>query len=72
MQIIVLAAAVTVAVSSPAESWRRESPEKYWNLASLEARPDFRESPFADSDWPGMRALLVKGKGPDGEDAEFL
>ena len=53
-------------------AWHRDAPEKYWNFAALEKCPEFRKSPFADSDWPGLQALLVKGKGPGGSEAEFF
>ena len=52
--------------------WQREDPGKYWYFSSLAKCPEFRKSPVPDSDWPGMQALLVNGKGPDGVNAEFF
>lgn len=53
-------------------AWQRENPEKHWNFGELSAVPECRQSPFADSDWPGMKALLVSGRGPNGKAAEFF
>lgn len=53
-------------------AWQREEPERYWDFAELSACPAYRQSPFADSEWPGMKSLLVCGKGPNGNTAEFF
>ena len=49
-----------------------DDPAKYWNFAELESAPTYRECPFAGSAYPGMKSLLVKGKGPKGAEAEFF
>lgn len=49
-----------------------EDPAKYWSLDELSAAPAYRDNPYAESDYPGMRAMLVKGKGPNGSVAEFF
>ena len=50
----------------------REDPEKYWNFRELEKAPQWRANPFPDSDCQGLKAMLVKGKGPKGTEAEFF
>lgn len=50
----------------------REDPAKYWNFGELARTPDYRANPFPGSDCPGLKAMLVKGKGPEGSEAEFF
>ena len=50
----------------------REDPSLYWNFAELSQKPAFRTSPYAESDYAGMKALLVKGRGPKDTSAEFF
>lgn len=50
----------------------REDPAKYWNFAELAEKPDWRANPYPESDYPGLQAMLIKGKGPDGSEAEFF
>ncbi|OQA88244.1 MAG: Alpha/beta hydrolase family protein [Lentisphaerae bacterium ADurb.Bin242] len=50
----------------------REAPEKYWNFAELSQVPAFRDSPFADSKYAGLRDILVTGAKVEGKDAEFF
>ena len=59
-------------VANAAFAWQREDVEKYWNFAELSSKPEFRPSPFPESDWLGLKSILVKGKGPDGMTAEFF
>lgn len=59
------------------ESWAgepnfQEAPEKYWNFAELEKVPEFRDSPFADSKYEGLRDLLITGAKIKGKPAEFF
>ena len=49
-----------------------DDPAKYWNLDELSKTPSYRVSPHEESDWKGLQALLVKGKGPKGAEAEFF
>ena len=49
-----------------------DDPAKYWNLDELSKTPSYRVSPHAESDWKGLQALLVKGKGPKDGEAEFF
>ena len=67
-------AAVVVALAAVAEGagFEREAPEKYWDFSSLCKVPKFRPSPYKESEQPGMRALLVEGKGPGNSVAEFF
>lgn len=52
--------------------FEREDPAKYWNFEELCQVPQYRVSPYPESDFPGLKALLVKGKGPQGSEAEFF
>jgi len=47
-------------------------PATFWKLEELSAPPAYRTCPYPDSDWPGLKPLLVTGKGPDGTSAEFF
>lgn len=50
----------------------REDPGRYWDFEELARTPEYRTNPFAESDCPGLKAMLVKGKGPDGAESEFF
>ena len=50
----------------------REAPEKYWDYAELSKVPLFRESPYADSKYEGLRDLLIQGAPVNGQAAEFF
>ena len=50
----------------------REDPAKYWNFGELARTPDYRANPFPGSDCPGLKAMLVKGKGLPNESGEFF
>ena len=52
--------------------FEREDPAKYWDLAELSKIPECRLSPYKESEFPGLKALLVKGKGPKNAEAEFF
>ena len=47
-------------------------PEDFWSSSELFAAPRYRQCPYADSGFPGLRALLVEGRGPAGTNAEFF
>lgn len=53
-------------------TFAREDPAKYWDFAELSKTPPCRVSPYAESDSEGLKALLVRGKGPNGSEAEFF
>ena len=48
------------------------NPADYWNAKELFKVPSYRANPYPESEFPGMKALLVKGKGPDNSEAEFF
>ena len=50
----------------------REDPAKYWNLAELEKAPAARPCEEPESAFPGMEALYLAGRGPEGTAAEFF
>lgn len=50
----------------------REQPEKYWNFAELSKTPAFRDSPFEDSKFKGLRDILVTGAEIEGKKSEFF
>ena len=50
----------------------REDPAKYWRFSELEAAPRFRDCPYPNSEYPGMRPILVEGFGPNKTSAEFF
>ena len=68
---ILMATLVASALSSAVAEFR-EDPAKYWNLKELSAAPAYRVSPYKESDYEGLEALLVSGKGPNGTSAEFF
>lgn len=43
---------------------KNEPPEKYWDIDLLKIKPEYRKSPYKDSDYPGLHAILIKGFGP--------
>lgn len=47
-------------------------PAAFWQARELFNAPSFRPNPYPESDFEGLKALLVKGKGPNGSDAEFF
>lgn len=47
-------------------------PADFWDRQRLFHVPNCRANPYPESDYPGMRALLVDGRGPDGTNAEFF
>ena len=49
-----------------------EDPAKYWNFAELSSAPACRELKDPVSEWPGLKSLMVSGKGPKGSSAEFF
>ena len=53
-------------------TFEREDPAKYWSSEELARVPNFRPSPFPDSEVEGLKAFLVQGKGPNGSAAEFF
>ena len=42
----------------------REQPDKYWDFDLLKVAPAFRDTPFADSQSKGLRAVMITGYGP--------
>ena len=50
----------------------REDVAKYWNFEELAKTPEWRECPFKECKYPGFKAMLVKGKGPNNTEAEFF
>lgn len=49
-----------------------DDPTRYWNLGELSKVPAYRELKGTESDWPGLKALMVSGKGPKDSAAEFF
>lgn len=49
-----------------------DDPGKYWNIDELASVPASRPAPFPESRYPGLKALLVSGRGPNGSSAEFF
>lgn len=47
-------------------------PSRYWRFEELAKTPKYRPCPFPESCYPGMKALLVEGKGPGDTKAEFF
>ncbi|MCQ2395729.1 MAG: alpha/beta fold hydrolase, partial [Kiritimatiellae bacterium] len=73
MRLISLVAVIGVAFSVIArESCVDADPTDFWNAQELFKTPRFRANPYPESDYPGMRAMLVEGLGPDGTNAEFF
>ena len=54
------------------KKFKGDAPEKYWKLEELSAVPQFRELDDPASAWPGLKSLMVSGKGPNGTAAEFF
>lgn len=52
------------------EGWG--DPSRYWRLAELAVPPAYRAAKFSDSQYQGLKALLVEGKGPNGTAADFF
>ncbi len=50
----------------------RESPDQYWHFATLSQVPAYRDSPFADSKYDGLRDLLITGASVEGKPAAFF
>lgn len=48
------------------------NPDDYWNRKELYQVPSWRPNPYPESDYPGMKAMLVKGHGLKGESGEFF
>ena len=67
----VVAALGLMALTTPA-GVRRDDPTKHWNFEELKDAPACRANPFPESDYPGLKAFLVQGRGPDGSKAEFF
>ena len=67
---ILLAACLLFAVSL--EACQDADPEAFWSVSDLLAPPRYRQNPYTDSDFPGLQALLVEGRGPNGTNAEFF
>ena len=66
------ALALSAALAADAPKDACADPGKYWKLDELSAAPAYRASPFPETEWQGLKALLVKGKGPNGNEAEFF
>lgn len=49
-----------------------EDPKAYWKMDELAKVPACRPSPFPDSDFKGLKAMLVSGRGLGGAEAEFF
>ena len=49
-----------------------EDPAKYWRLEELSAAPAYRELDDPVTAQPGLKSLMVSGKGPNGSKAEFF
>jgi len=60
------------ALSVSADVCEDLSPSDYWKTNEPFRAPSYRANPYPESDFPGLRALLVKGKGPEGTEAEFF
>jgi len=67
-----LTVALGLLAASALAGFERENPAKYWNLEELSKVPAYRASPYKESEFPGLKAMLVKGKGPKGAAAEFF
>lgn len=67
-----VASANEPSVGDAAASTARESPEKYWNFSELSKAPKWRAAPYPESQYPGMKAILVSGRGPGDSSAEFF
>lgn len=50
----------------------RADPFAIWSFEELSKVPECRPCPAKESDWGGLRSLLVRGKGPKGSEAEFF
>ena len=46
-----------------------EPPEKYWDFSKLKNAPAYKEAPFPDSQYPGMKAILFDGAAYEGKPA---
>ena len=69
--------AMTVAVAAGVAlgAWADDvgiDPTRHWSFAELEKAPSYRASPYPETEWQGLKAMLVKGKGPNGAEAEFF
>ena len=49
-----------------------EDPAKYWRLEELSAAPAYAELDDPVTAQPGLKSLMVSGKGPNGSKAEFF
>lgn len=47
-------------------------PKTYWNAEQLFKTPAWRANPYPESDYAGLKAMLVEGVGPKGSKAEFF
>lgn len=50
----------------------REDAAKYWDFARLSRAPSWRSCEKRECQFPGLKAMLVKGVGPNGTEAEFF
>jgi len=71
LMFLIAASGWTVLAGGVPENFRADA-AKYWKLDELKAPPAYRPSPFAESDAPNMKALLVTGRGPKRSVAEFF
>ena len=58
--------------SGNSKNFKGDTPEKYWKLEELSVVPQVRELDDPVSAWPGLKSLMVSGKGPNGTAAEFF
>ena len=73
MRLFSVVAIASVALSAIAQGACVDAdPADFWNAQELFRTPRFRANPYPESDYPGMRAMLVEGQGPGGTNAEFF
>ena len=68
--IAALASAAAINNSGNCELW--SDPSEHWRIDELFAAPAFRELDDPVSAWPGLKSLMVSGKGPNDTSAEFF
>ena len=68
--IAALASAAAISNSGNCELW--SDPSEHWRIDELFAAPAFRELDDPVSAWPGLKSLMVSGKGPNDTSAEFF
>ena len=73
MKLIINVAALLISAAAFSDvNEFRDEPTKYWDFGKLQSAPKYRDCPYPDSEYPGMRPILVEGFGPNGTAAEFF